>query len=150
MFKIVKNQFRKHPELEIKLPTRGTAHSAGYDFCTPVKLEIQPQSTSELIFTDVCVELENNQFLMILPRSSVGIKKGLMLANTAGIIDSDYYDNESNGGNIGFKLYNYSDKVVVIEAGEKIIQGIITYFNNFDDEVKNSKRIGGFGSTDKE
>lgn len=148
MFKLVSDEFRKHPDLIIKIPTRGTNTSSGYDISTPVDVTIQPGETSELIMTDVCVELQMDEFLMIVPRSSLGIKRNLMLANTVGIIDSDYYDNVSNGGNIGIKLYNFGKNPITINAGEKIVQGIVLKYTTFGEFVA-ATRDGGFGSTTK-
>lgn len=148
MFKLVRDEFRKHPNLQIKIPTRGTNTSSGYDISTPVEITIQPHETSELIMTDICVELQPDEFLMIVPRSSLGIKRNLMLANTVGIIDSDYYDNVSNGGNIGIKLFNFGNNPVTITAGEKIVQGIVLKYNTFGEYIATT-RDGGFGSTSK-
>ena len=77
-------------------------------------------------------------------------KRGLMLANNLGIIDCDYYGNVANDGNIGFRLYNFSDEPYVIKQGEKIGQGLFIKFLKVDDEeTVTRKREGGFGSTDK-
>lgn len=148
MFKLVRDEFRRYPNLPIKIPTRGTNTSSGYDISTPVDIIIEPGETSELIMTDVCVQLQPNEFLMIVPRSSLGIKRNLMMVNTVGIIDSDYYDNVSNGGNIGIKLYNFGRNLVTISAGEKLVQGIILKYETFGDYVA-ATRDGGFGSTSK-
>lgn len=148
MFKLVRDEFRVHPDLQIKIPTRGTNTSSGYDISTPVDIIIGPGETSELIMTDICVQLQPDEFLMIVPRSSLGIKRNLMLANTVGIIDSDYYDNISNGGNIGIKLYNFGKNLVNISAGEKLVQGIVLKYCTFGDYVA-ATREGGFGSTSK-
>lgn len=147
-FKIVPNQYRKHPNVEIQLPKRGTSLSAGYDFCIPISITIPPHTSTPLIFTDICVELKNNQCLQIIPRSSIGIKKNLILKNTLGLIDADYYGNPSNYGNIGFAFYNYGDKEITIEVGERIMQGIVLEYHTFEDEVNaNNNRVGGIGST---
>ncbi len=72
-----------------------------------------------------------------------------MLINTVGIIDSDYYSNSDNDGNIGFKLKNLTDKEVAIEAGEKIMQGVFKKYLKIDNDNVNEIRNGGIGSTDK-
>jgi len=148
VFRLVKDEFRVHPGLEIKLPTRGTNTSAGYDISSPVEIVVAPHSVSALVLTDVCVELQEDEFLMIVPRSSLGMKRNLMLANTVGVVDSDYFDNVSNGGNIGLKLYNFGDVPAVVSAGEKVVQGIIMKFQTFGEYVETA-RSGGFGSTSK-
>ena len=119
MFEIVPRGYRVYPGADIQIPKRATPHSAGYDFYTPTDLIIPPHSSSLLVFTDVRVKLKPNQFLALYPRSSMGIKKGLQLSNTVGIIDSDYYNNQETGGNIAFKFYNHSTECVEIKMGEK-------------------------------
>ena len=148
MFKLVRDEFRVHPDLEIKLPIRGTKTSSGYDFSTPVDFTVQPGQTSTVIMTDVCVELQPDEFLLLVPRSSLGFKRNLMLVNTVGIIDSDYFDNVSNGGNIGMKFYNFGNVATTIYAGERVIQGIILKYETFS-EIIAATRDGGFGSTSK-
>ena len=148
MFEKVPDNFRVYPEKDIKLPTRSTKYSAGYDFYSPIAFSVPPKSSTPLIFTDVCVELKPNQFLQITPRSSIGIKKGVILKNTLGIVDCDYYKNISNYGNICFIFYNYSDETAYFEEGERIMQGIILEYHTFENEEENLKeRIGGFGSS---
>lgn len=150
-FEIVEKSFRKNPEKEIVMPLRGTKKSAGYDICTPVDIEIEPNGVSKLIFTDIKSYMLDDEVLTIHVRSSVGIKKGLVLANVTGIIDADYYSNESNDGNIGFKLRNLSDKKVVIKAGERVVQAIFIKYLTADND-KNTvfeHRTGGVGSTNK-
>lgn len=149
-FEIVKDEFRKHPNIEINEPKRGSKCSAGYDICTPIDIIIPPYGISDAIQTDIKAYMLEDEVLQILPRSSIGFKKGLMLINTVGIIDSDYYENPDNDGNIGFKLKNLTDKEVVIKAGERIMQGIFTKYLITDDDNANADRIGGIGSTNKQ
>ena len=87
-FEPVKPEFRKHPEATLKQPKRATKCSAGYDFYSPIDVEIAPQ-TSKLIWTDFKACMNNNEVLFIVVTSGMG-KKGVMLANTIGVIDSDY------------------------------------------------------------
>ncbi len=145
MFEIVDDKFRKYPNQEIKLPTRGTKHSAGYDFFTNEDITIGPKETV-IQWSDVKIKLEQNQALLIIPRSSIGIKKHIILANTIGLIDADYYNNEKNNGNIAVALYNYDEEVQDIKKGTKIVQGIIINYNTF--EKITTTRKGGIGSTD--
>ena len=91
----------------------------------------------------------DDEVLEIYPRSSIGFKKGLMLINTVGIIDSDYFSNPDNDGNIGFKFKNLTDKEVVIEAGTRILQGIFKKYLVVDDDDTDTERVGGIGSTGK-
>ena len=89
-FEIVANEFRKHPEIDIQLPTRSDSRSAGYDFYSPVDVVIQPGERC-LVWTDVKSYMQENEYLMLANRSSNPGKKGLILANSVGIIDKDYY-----------------------------------------------------------
>ena len=148
-FKVVKDECRKHPEVEIKLPKRGTKNSAGYDICTPVDILIPSHGFSEPIQTDIKAYMGEDEVLKIYPRSSIGFKKKLMLVNTTGIIDSDYYENPDNDGNIGFAFYNMSDVDVLIKAGERVLQGIFTKYLVTEDDNADEVRTGGTGSTGK-
>jgi len=144
-FEVVRDEYRKHPNKEIKLPTRATANSAGYDFYSNETIMIPPGSY-HVFWTDVKVKLEKDEFLMIVPRSSVATQKNLILANSVGIIDADYYNNPDNDGNIGIWLINTSNnQTATIKEGERIAQGIILKY--FASDKTQGKRGGGFGST---
>ena len=148
-FEIVADDFRKHPDIEIKLPTRSDERSAGYDFYTPVDIILQP-GERKLVWTDVKAYMQNNEVLMLYVRSSIGVKKGVVLANGTGIIDASYYSNPDNDGRIGIALYNTSNDTVTINAGERVAQGIfMQYLTADDDNVLNKTRAGGFGSSGK-
>ena len=120
-FKIVRDEFRKHKDVEIQLPKRGSKGSAGYDICTPVDIVIPPYGISDAIQTDIKAYMPDDEVLLIVPRSSIGFKKGLMLINTVAVIDSDFYESPESDGYIGFKLKNLTDKEVVIKDGERIM-----------------------------
>lgn len=148
-FEIVSDEKRVHPDLEIQLPTRGSKCSAGYDIATPIDIIISPYGISEAIQTDIKAYMLEDEVLQIVPRSSIGFKKGLMLINTIGIIDSDYYENPDNDGNIGFKFKNLTGKEIIIKAGERVMQGIFTKYLITDDDAADQDRLGGIGSTDE-
>ena len=94
--------------------------------------------------------MQEDEVLMLYVRSSIGIKKGLTLSNGTGIIDSSYYENPSNDGNIGIALYNTTEKIVRIEKGERIIQGVFMKYLTVDnDTVLHQERIGGIGSSNR-
>lgn len=131
------------------LPKRKTSGSAGYDFFLPYDVEIAPHSTSSLLFTDIKAKMPQNFVLMLFIRSSLGIKKGLRLANVTGIIDSDYYNNPDNEGNIGIKIKNDSDETVLLKAGDSVVQGIFLRYYSVIEDNTDSDRKGGFGSTGK-
>ena len=143
-FEVVKNEHRKN-EGEIKLPTRATEHSAGYDFYSPVDVTIPPHEMV-MIWTDVKAHMYYDNALMIIPRSSMG-KQPVMIANTVGLIDSDYYGNESNDGNIGFRLLNLGDTPYEIKAGDRIGQGVFIKYGTVKDDNVTQTRTGGYGST---
>ena len=135
----------------IQLPKRSTKKSAGYDFFLPCDITI-PFGGSVLLYTGINVELKDDEFLMILPRSGQGFKYGVHLANTAGVIDADYIDAD-NEGHIAVKLVNDSlvakGKDIVLSAGTAFCQGIISVYRTTEDDDAEGERTGGFGSTDK-
>lgn len=144
-FEVVSDEFRKNPGMEITLPTRGSKNSAGYDFYSPVDMTIDP-GDSRLIFTDVKAHMYYDNVLMLYVRSSMG-KHHVVIANGTGIIDSDYYGNENNDGNIGFRLLNLGTSPYVIKAGDRIGQGVFIKYGTVKDDNTTTERKGGFGST---
>lgn len=147
-FKVVGDNFRKHPLKDINLPVRGTSRSACYDICTPVRIVIPPYGISEAVQTDIKAYMQEDEVLVLHVRSSIGFKRNCVLVNCTGIIDSDYYENPDNDGNIGFRLKNLSNKEVVIEAGERVMQGMFTKYLLADqDNTLKDNRVGGIGST---
>jgi dUTP pyrophosphatase len=148
-FEVVADNHRRYPKTTIELPVRGDNRSAGYDIKTPVKITLQPNERT-VVWTDIKAYMLSNEVLELHVRSSVGIKKGVVLSNITGIIDSSYYSNEGNDGNIGLALWNTSNKEVTFEAGERICQGIFkTYLTVDNDVCLSDKRTGGIGSSGK-
>ncbi|MBO4667237.1 MAG: dUTP diphosphatase [Bacilli bacterium] len=150
-FEIIKNEeLIKYKDLfsssDVILPKRQTSQSSGYDFYLPYDVEIK-KGEQVLIKTGVKVKLEEDEFLAIFIRSSMGIKKGLNLANQVGIIDSDYYGNIDNDGHIMIAIRNISDNDVLLKKHDRICQGIIMKYLVTDDDKTSSTREGGFGST---
>ena len=84
-------------------------------------------------------------YLALYPRSSMGMKYGFELLNTVGIIDSDYYNNESNEGHI--MVACKVSEPVTLNRGDRFVQGIITPYYLMENDNVNNKRIGGMGST---
>ena len=84
---------------------------------------------------------------MLCNRSSNPFKKGLVLANSVGIIDSDYYNNPDNDGHIMYAFYNFFDKELEIKKGDIIGQAIFCRYYKVEDDTIESQRTGGFGST---
>lgn len=135
-------------ETPVKLPTRGSIHSAGYDIYAYDNYEIEPKQ-SVLIRTGVKAYMPSDEYLDLRVRSSLGIKRQLMLATGASVIDADYYNNPDNEGEIIIVLYNYGDAAQTIEAGERIVQGIFTKYFLTDNDNATEQRTGGTGSTNK-
>ena len=147
-FEVVKDEFRKHGNVEIKLPVRGDKRSAGYDFITPVDIELDP-GERKLIFTDVKAFMQDDEVLELHVRSSIGCE-GIILQHCTGIIDSSYFNNQKNDGNIGIPLWNTSDHKITINAGVRVVQGVFKkYLIADNDQYINEERVGGFGSSGK-
>lgn len=146
-FEIVKG----YEDKGITLPVRKTKHSAGYDIAAAedvvipsYKLGIKPT----LISTGLKAYCMEDEYFMLVNRSS-GPKKGLLMANSIGIIDSDYYGNVDNDGHFYFQYWNVSDHDLEIKKGDIIGQVIFQKFLITDDDKAEGIRTGGFGSTDK-
>ena len=149
-FEVVDDKFRKHPDADIQLPVRGDRRSAGYDIRIPTRVVIRP-NTKVVVPTDIKAFMQDDEVLELHVRSSIGIKRGIVLSNITGIIDSSYYSNVDNDGNICLALWNTSDVDVVLEAGERVCQGIFKkYLIAGDDNYLSEERIGGIGSTGRE
>lgn len=131
---------------DVKLPKRATKGSAGYDFFAPKEVKI-PSGLSETIWLDIKAKMPNNVYLRMENRSSMMSKHNIMLF-CSGIIDSDYYGNPNNDGNIGIRFYNFGEEYT-IKAGERICQGIFLNYEVTSDDKTTDKRTGGFGSTGK-
>ena len=131
-----------------KLPERSTAVSAGYDFFNPEMAVILPNEI-KYVRTGIKAAFPEGEMLMLCNRSSNPKKKGLVLVNGVGIVDADYYNNTDNEGEIAFAFMNITNEVVLLEAGEKLGQGIFVKFGLVDDDNAEGERTGGFGSTGK-
>jgi dUTP pyrophosphatase len=150
------NQFVKEAENstalvkygEIQLPQRATEGSAGYDFICTDFVALKPNE-SAIINTFVKVYMEPGWALTIIPRSGLGFKYFVRLANTIGLIDTDYYNNESNEGCIMVKIRNEGEKTMVLEPGDRFCQGmLVPYGITYDDDAHQKMiREGGTGST---
>jgi dUTP pyrophosphatase len=129
------------------IPTRADEGSAGYDFYSTETVVIKPKEVVK-IKTNIKASMAPCDVLMLYVRSSIGIKKNLMLANGTGVIDSTYYNNPDNEGNIIIALYNYGDVERVIMRRDRIAQGVfLSYFTAENDEVLSNTRTGGIGSS---
>lgn len=142
-FEVVRDNTKKTSG-DVILPTRGTSKAMAYDFYANDDYEVEPSGIVK-IWTDVKAYMRDNEGLVINIRSSMGGK--FMLANTQGWIDSDYYSNESNDGNVGVFLKNISDETQIIKRGDRIGQGMFINYLVADNGNTDNERIGGWGST---
>ena len=136
----------------INLPVRKTKYSAGYDveaaedaIIPSFKKGMKPT----LIKTGIKAYMADDEVLILANRSSNPGKKGLILANSIGVIDKDYYGNPDNDGHIMFAFFNVKDEDVEIKKGDCIGQAIFQKYLITDDDVAEGERTGGFGSTNK-
>ena len=136
----------------INLPVRKTKYSAGYDIeaaedtiIPSFKKGMKPT----LIKTGIKAYMQEDEVLILANRSSNPGKKGLILANSIGVIDSDYYGNPDNDGHIMFAFFNIKDEDIQIKKGDAIGQGIFQKFLTVDEDLAEGERLGGFGSTSK-
>lgn len=154
---------RQYPQA--KLPEYATRNSAGADFFCAERVVIPPTRTMEvtdddgntdiaIVGTPVAVHtgiracMLEDEALFLYNRSGNPKKRGLVLANSVGVVDADYYKNPGNDGEIMFSFYNFSGKDVVIEVGERIGQGVFQKFLRPDEAVvRDVIREGGHGHT---
>lgn len=136
------------PDYEkIKLPQRATSKSAGYDLYSPVDMIISA-GEQVMIPSGLKVNMEEDDVMLIIIRSSLGIKKGLSIPNQVGVIDSDYYNNLDNEGHFWICLKNNTNEEYRINAGDRISQAIFIKYNKVEDDTPiKEERGGGFGST---
>lgn len=130
----------------IHLPVRKTAKSAGYDIEAAATVVLAPHAVT-VVPTGLKAYMEDDEYLGIHIRSGISIKNGLMLVNSVGVIDSDYYNNPDNEGHIMIAYYNTNDTAYTIEKGERVGQGIFVKYLATSDDKAAGARVGGFGST---
>lgn len=101
-----------------------------------------------LVHTGVKAYMLKDEALFLYNRSGNPGKLGLVLANGVGVVDSDYYGNKSNDGEIMFAFYNFMPWTISIKKGDKLGQGVFQKYLRADGDTATGKRNGGFGSTD--
>ena len=131
---------------EIALPRRATAGSAGYDFICPAEVQLAP-GEAITIATGIRCEMQPGWVLMLFPRSGLGFKHQVRLANTVGVIDADYF-HAANEGHIMVRIVN-GPNALHIARGERFCQGVFLPHGLAEEDEVLSDRIGGFGSTGK-
>ena len=158
-----------YEDKEIILPKRGTKHSVGYDIYAFEDILIPSiwksvfknfknlcngkkeytDITPTKIYTGVKAYFQEDEVMIIANRSSGPSKLGLVMANSLGIFECDYYNNPSNDGNIIFQYYNFFPYDITIKKGEKVGQAYFQKFLIADNDKAEGVRIGGIGSTGK-
>lgn len=131
----------------LPLPEYKTSGAAGFDFCARVKTVFPPRTVG-YVPLNVAIEPPEGHFTLLAARSSLH-KRGLMSANGLGIIDRDYAGNDDEYTAV---LYNFTEHEVVIEVGERIMQGVFIPHVRAEweevDDMGHGNR-GGFGTTGK-
>lgn len=138
--------------MQINLPERKTKYSAGYDIeaaedCVIPSFKKGMKPT--LVKTGLKAYMQDDEVLILANRSSNPGKKGLILANSIGVIDKDYYGNPDNDGAIMVAFYNIKEEDCIIKKGERIAQAIFQKYLIVDNDSAEGERISGFGSTNR-
>ncbi|PHM50519.1 dUTP diphosphatase [Xenorhabdus miraniensis] len=136
---------------DFPLPTYATPGSAGLDLraCLDNAVELAPGQT-ELLPTGIAIHIADEQLAaVILPRSGLGHKHGVVLGNLVGLIDSDYQ------GQLMVSVWNRGDKTFTIEPGERIAQMVFVpvvqaEFNLVEDFETSKRGVGGFGHSGRQ
>jgi len=132
---------------DVIIPLKGSKNSAGYDFFASEDFKIEPNEYY-FFWTDIKSYMLDDEVLKIYPRAS-SMKKNIRLKNTVGIVDSDYYNNIKNNGNIGVSLHNFGKETMHFKKGEGLVQGIFEKYLESDNCNTEEERKGGIGSTNK-
>jgi dUTP pyrophosphatase len=136
----------KRLQTAVGLPEPATGGAAGFDLAAAADTEI-PARSIRLIGTGLVIAVPDGHFLGIFARSSTPLKRGLMVANGVGIVDSDYC---GPADEIKIQVLNITDAPVTVSRGDRLAQGIVLPSPRVEweevDEMKVPTR-GGFGST---
>jgi dUTP pyrophosphatase len=130
----------------VELPRYATSGAAGFDLAASEDTSIPPGRTA-LVPTGLVIEVPAGMFLGIFARSSTPLKRGLMVANGVGVVDSDYCGATDE---VKIAVLNFTDAPVTVKAGDRIAQGILLPVTQVEwDESAAPARDarGGFGST---
>ena len=130
----------------VRLPLRNSLKAAAFDLAAAADVAIAPHGI-ELIGTGLVISVPDGYFLGIFARSSLPLKRGLIVANGVGVIDADYCGPDDE---IKIQVLNVTDTVVKVIKGERIAQGIVLPCPQIEwEEVTevSAPTRGGFGST---
>ena len=136
----------------INLPERKTKASAAYDIEAAEDTVIpafKPGMKPTLIKTGLKAYMQEDEVLLMMPRSSGPKKQGILFPHSTGVVDADYYENNENDGHIFIQCINIKDEDVTIKKGETIAQAMFQKFLIVDNDKAEGIRTGGFGSTNK-
>lgn len=128
------------------LPSYQTAGSAGFDLAASADLTVEPGRIA-LVPTGLVIEVPDGHCLGIFARSSTPLKRGLVVANGVGVVDSDYC---GPGDEIKIQVLNVTREPVAIRRGDRLAQGLILPFVRatwLEDAAPARPTRGGFGST---
>lgn len=131
----------------VSIPKRTTSGSAGYDFICPYDIHLAPGGVAK-IPTGIKAQMDKNVVLLMFVRSSIGINRRMAFPNGTAVIDSDYYGNPDNEGDIMLVLVNNNEYDVKVFAGERVAQGVFVNYLLTDNDASDGTRTGGIGSTD--
>ena len=145
-FEIVRDECRVFPNVDVKLPIRGSKNSMACDFFSNEDVVIKPGEKYSFA-TDIKAYMQERECLVGTVRSNQGIKRNLSFANSQAWIDMDFYENITNDGNITICLYNYGKEDEVIKKGDRIAQFAFMPFLEPDNCHTENERVGGIGST---
>ena len=130
------------------LPKRATKYSAGYDFLAINDITIKPGEIVK-IPTGYKAKFNNDEALLLMMRSGLGFKYNLRFTNQIGLIESDYYNNESNEGHMWVSIQNEGKEEITIKKNTAYCQSVFIKFLITDDDNATNFRKGGLGSTDR-
>jgi dUTP pyrophosphatase len=122
-------------------------HDEGLTLDEMAALTKKSKAKPTLVSTGMKCKLDPGTYLELSVRSSCPLKYWLVLANSVGIIDADYYNNPDNEGEIFFQMINLSPFAIKLQKGDAIGQGIIKPYLVTEDDAATGSRVGGFGST---
>lgn len=135
---------RLHPS--VPLPAYQTSGAAGFDLAASVGMTVAPREVA-LVPTGLVIEVPTGYFLGVFARSSTPLKRGLMVANGVGIVDSDY---NGPADEIKIEVFNFTSTEVIIEPGDRLAQGVLLPYARAVWEERPAgagPSRGGFGST---
>ena len=129
----------------VPLPSYATPGAAAFDLAAAEDVEIGPREI-KLVGTGLVVAVPEGYFLGIFARSSTPLRRGLMVANGVGVLDSDYC---GPGDELKIQLLNLTDERITVKAGDRLAQGIVLQSPRveFSEGEATGPSRGGFGST---